>query len=112
MTQRSSDQDARIKGFLDALRITPQRFLHSEHDIGREAVTTVDTIDPVLIRPSRIRWPLTELWRINLDTFNQRLQITLGSVPKLRRRFLGNKRTEGVRFQVKPPDVSWQYLAT
>jgi hypothetical protein len=77
MTQRSSDQDAQIVRILDALRITPQRFLDFEHDIGREARSTVDKIEPILIRPSRTRWPFTELWEINLDTFHQSLRTTL-----------------------------------
>ena len=77
MIQQSIDQDAQVERIFDALRITPQRLLHSDHNIGREAVSTVDKIETDLIRPSRTRWPFTSLWRINLDTFNQRLRASI-----------------------------------
>ena len=77
MDQRVSVQDAQTARVLDALRITPQHFLDFKHGLGQHAVSTVDTITPVLIRPSRTRWPFTEAWYINLDTFDKGLRTTL-----------------------------------
>jgi len=71
------ETDVQTVRILDALRITPQHFLDFEHGIGRQAVSTVDKINPILIRPSRTRWPFTEFWEINLDTFHQGLRTTL-----------------------------------
>jgi CubicO group peptidase (beta-lactamase class C family) len=80
MTRSVSDQEVQAGRVLDALGITAQQFLDFEHDIGREAVSTVDQIEPILVRPSRVRWPLTFLWRMNLDTFNQNLRTALDAL--------------------------------
>jgi len=53
------DRHAQFERILDRLRVTPQHFLDLAHGIGSEAVTTVDEAQPILIRPSKIRWPLT-----------------------------------------------------
>jgi len=71
------ETDVHTVRILDALKITPQHFLDFEHDIGRQAKSTVDKINPILIRPSRTRWPFTELWEINLDTLHKSLRTTL-----------------------------------
>jgi hypothetical protein len=74
MSQRSTDYEARISKVLDGLKITPERLRGSEHSA---VVTTVDRIQPTLIRPSRLSWPFTELFQINLHTFNRRLRAAL-----------------------------------
>jgi CubicO group peptidase (beta-lactamase class C family) len=68
------DQQAQFEQILDRLKVTPQHFLDLTHSIGREAVSTVDEAQPILIRPSKIRWPLTYLYRINIDKFDQSLR--------------------------------------
>ena len=68
------DQQAQFAQILDRLRVTPQHFLDLTHGIGREAVSTVDEAQPILIRPSKARWPLTYLYRINIDKFDQSLR--------------------------------------
>jgi CubicO group peptidase (beta-lactamase class C family) len=68
------DQQAQFEQILDRLRVTPQHFLDLTHGIGREAVSTVDEAQPILIRPSKTRWPLTYLYRINIDKFDQSLR--------------------------------------
>lgn len=77
MTQWSAVHDARAVRTLDALKLTPQHFLDAKHDFGRWSRSTVDRLEPVLIRPSRVGWPLTVLWRLNLDTFHQSIRATL-----------------------------------
>jgi CubicO group peptidase (beta-lactamase class C family) len=80
MKRQSSDQNdqqAQFEQILDRLRVTPQRFLDLAHGIGREAVQTVDEAQPILVRPSRIRWPLTYLFQINIDKFNQSLRTAM-----------------------------------
>src|SRR5438105_15729700 len=78
MTQRGSDQDAQVGRIFDALKVTPERLLDFHQNVGRDAVFTVaDKINPDLIPPSKIPRPFTWLWRINLDTFDQRLRTTL-----------------------------------
>lgn len=76
MARSPGDEDLRIGRVLDALGLTPQHFLDAEHNIGRKALSTVDQIQPTLIRPSKIRWPFTIFWRINLDGLNQDLRTT------------------------------------
>jgi CubicO group peptidase (beta-lactamase class C family) len=68
------DHQAQFEQILDRLRVTPQHFLDLTHGIGREAVSTVDEAQPILIRPSKISWPLTYLYRINIDKFDQSLR--------------------------------------
>ena len=68
------DRQAQFERILDRLRVTPQHFLDLAHGIGSEAVTTVDEAQPILIRPSKIRWPLTYFYRINIDKFDQSLR--------------------------------------
>jgi hypothetical protein len=77
MTQRGSDQDAQVRRIFDALKVTPERLLDFQQSVVRDAVFTVaNKINPDLIPPSKAPW-LTWLWRINLDTFDQRLRTTL-----------------------------------
>jgi len=62
MNPQTGDQhhrQAQFEQILDRLRVTPQHFLDLTHGIGREAVSTVDEAQPILIRPSKARWPLT-----------------------------------------------------
>ena len=80
MKRQSGDQDdhqVQFEQILDRLRITPQYFFDLAHGIGREAVPSVNEVHPILIRPSRIRWPLTYLFRINIDKFNQSLRTAM-----------------------------------
>ena len=80
MTDSVTDRNAEVGGILDSLGITTQRLLDFEHGIGRASVSTVDKLEPVLMRPSRVRWPFTSLWRINLDTFDQDLRSALDAL--------------------------------
>ena len=68
------DQKVQFEQILNRLRITPQHFLDLAQGIGREAISTVDEAQRNLIRPSKTRWPLTYLYRINIDRFNQSLR--------------------------------------
>jgi Beta-lactamase len=79
MIQRGSDPDAQVRRILDALKVTPERFLDFHQGVVvRDAVFTVaDKINPDLIRPSKIPRPFKWLWRINLDTFDEALRKTL-----------------------------------
>jgi hypothetical protein len=77
MTQQGSDWDAHVRRILDSLKVTPERLLDFHQSVARDAVSTVDRIIPDLIRPSKTRWVFTQLWWINLDTFDQRLRTTL-----------------------------------
>ena len=79
MTQRGSDKDAQVGRIFDALKVTPERLLDFHQNVvGRDAVFTVaDKIDPDLIPPSQIPRPFTWLFRINLNTFDQRLRTKL-----------------------------------
>jgi CubicO group peptidase (beta-lactamase class C family) len=74
MNRQTDDKQAHFQQILDRLRVTPQRFLDVTHDIGREAISTVDEAQPILIRPSKVRWPLTHFFRINIDKFDQGLR--------------------------------------
>ena len=79
MTQQSSDwdADAQVKRILDSLQVTPESLLDFDQSVARDAVST---ILPDLTRPTKLSWPLfTWLWRINLDTFNLRLQAMLSA---------------------------------
>jgi hypothetical protein len=59
MIQRGSDPDAQVRRILDALKVTPERFLDFHQGVVvRDAVFTVaDKINPDLIRPSKIPRP-------------------------------------------------------
>jgi hypothetical protein len=72
-----SDRDQQSGRIFDDLAITPEQFAHIGRDIGREAVSTVDEIEPVLVSPRKFGRPFSDLWRINLDAFDQDLQAAL-----------------------------------
>jgi CubicO group peptidase (beta-lactamase class C family) len=77
MPQPLGEQHTQVGRVLDALGLTPQRVLDMQHSIASEAVSTVDEIQPILIRPSRVRWPFTTLWQINLAKLDQALRTAL-----------------------------------
>ncbi len=68
------DRQAPFEQILDRLRVTQQQFLDLTHSIGHDVVTSVDEAQTTLIRPSKIRWPLTYFYRINIDKFDQSLR--------------------------------------
>jgi CubicO group peptidase (beta-lactamase class C family) len=77
MTRQTRDQhdlQSQFEQILDRLRITPQHFLDLARGIGREAILTADEAQPILIGPSKTRWPFTYLYRINIDKFHQSLR--------------------------------------
>ncbi len=84
MSRPDSDERVQFETMLDRLRVTPQRFLDLQHDIGRDAVTIVDELQPVVIRPRKAPW-LLPLWllkpfyRINPDTLDQKLRAMLNA---------------------------------
>jgi len=77
MSRPDNDGRVQFETMLDRLRITPQRFLDLQHDIGRDAITTVDDLQPVLIRPRRMPRLLQPFFAINPDTLNHDLRATL-----------------------------------
>jgi CubicO group peptidase (beta-lactamase class C family) len=68
------DRQAPFELMLDRLKVTPQHFLDLAHGIGSEAISTFVDIEPTLIRPSRMFWPLTYFFQINIDKFDQSLR--------------------------------------
>lgn len=74
------DQQAQFEQILDRLRVTPQYFLDVAHSLGHEAVQTIEEAQPILIRPSKIRWPLTYFFRINIDKFDQSLRTAMDAL--------------------------------
>ena len=74
MNPKTGDHQAQFEQILDRLRVTSQHFLDLARGIGREAASTVDEAQPILLRPSKTRWPLTYLYRINIDKFDQSLR--------------------------------------
>ena len=83
MTRSASDEEARIGRILDELGITPEYLRDLPYDIGREALSTVDTIEPNLVPSPKVRWPVSLLWRIDLDKFNRDLQGALNAISPL-----------------------------
>lgn len=76
------EDEAHVARILDELGITPEYLRGLPHDIGREAVSTVDTIEPTLVPPPRVRWPVG-LWRIDLDRLDRDLQGALNALSPL-----------------------------
>jgi CubicO group peptidase (beta-lactamase class C family) len=74
MTHSGRHLDSQVKRILDSLKVTPQQLLDHPADVARGAVSTVDNIEPDLVRPSLGWWPLSWFWRINLDTLNTGLR--------------------------------------
>ena len=66
-TNDHRDQQAQFEQILHRLRVTPEYFMDLAHSIGREAVSTADEAQPILTRPSKIPWPFTYFFRINID---------------------------------------------
>jgi hypothetical protein len=79
MSLRDSDERVRFETMLDRLRVTPQRFLDLQHDIGRDAVIFVEELQPVVIRPRKTPWLLQPFYRINPDTLDQKLRAMLNA---------------------------------
>jgi hypothetical protein len=79
MTSSVNDDDEQVSRVLDQLGITPEYLRGLPHDFGREAVSTIDTIE-VTRTPSKFRWPVG-LWRIDVDQFNQDLEASLDLSP-------------------------------
>ena len=72
------EQREHFERSLNTLGVTTQRFVELAHQIGRESVTTVDKIEPVLSRP--IPSPLGRLRRINADTLSRNLRAALDAL--------------------------------
>jgi CubicO group peptidase (beta-lactamase class C family) len=79
-TNDHRDQQAQFEQILHRLRVTPEYFMDLAHSIGREAVSTADEAQPILIRPSRIPWPFTYFFRINIDKFDQSLRTAMDAL--------------------------------
>jgi hypothetical protein len=80
MNRNTENQRAQFEQILDRLRITPQDFLDLAHGIGQAVVSTVDEAQPNLIRPSKIRWPITLFYRINIDKLDQSLRNSMDTL--------------------------------
>src|SRR5262245_35671903 len=77
MTQPYGGRDEPLVRVLDSLRITPQHFLDAKHNLGREARSIVDKIDPVLTRAKKGRYLFEALWEIDVDVLDKKLRAAL-----------------------------------
>ena len=66
-----------LKEVLDTLKVTQRDLVEHERKVTRGAFSSVDDLQPNLVRPSRIRWPLSWFWDFNLDTLNSGLRNAL-----------------------------------
>ena len=67
-----------LKDVLNSLKVTQRELLEHDH-VTRGVFTSVDDLQPRLVRASRTRSPLSWLWEINLDTLNTKLEAELKS---------------------------------
>jgi hypothetical protein len=66
-----------LKDVLDSLKVTQRELLDHEQKVTRGAFSSVDDLQPNLVRPSRTRWPLSWFWQLTLDTLNTGLRNAL-----------------------------------
>jgi hypothetical protein len=113
MSEWTGVQDVQWVRALGGLRITPQRFLDAQQNIGRPALSTTDKIAPILIRPRPGVLPFTALWEIDLDVLNNKLRTTLDPLGVgycyliTRGRTIMHHRTFGWAQLDKDGDVGW-----
>jgi hypothetical protein len=77
-----TDDEAHVSRILDELGITPEYLRGLPYDIGREAVSTVDALEPSLVPRPKVRWPVG-LWRIDVDQLDHDLQGALNALSPL-----------------------------
>jgi beta-lactamase family protein len=78
MTQPAG-QDPQVQQILDRLKITPQQLFGEPINTAEAARSTVDRLEPDLVRADRPLWPAL-FWRINLDTLSRSLENALNAV--------------------------------